>query len=429
MIQSNTKNTREDLEKDNERLQKQNWELKNSFKVGCSNTDHNSLYFQLETSNNENDRLKQDLKKLSEENDNHNIKMDLLLNKIESLANINDKLNTKIENYSNKMDLLTEKIVYLEKVNESQNTKIDNVNKQLKMQQNSKEEQKKKGEQNRKNIENYNNLLPKIESLAKVYEKLNNKIENVNQQQNTLKNLQHNCLEKLNSFTKANESQNQQLKQQYNSLNSKLNEQHLEINDKVSETSKEIKTCKQDLLFLIYKFKSNIMEKSSFKIFNDWIDDSKTMGFELLYESSEDDFEGLSFHSACDGKGATITLIETTKGDVFGGYNSQSWNSDNKWYGDDKCFIFTLVNKHGIKPTKYSPGVTSKNYVKGCAYYGPLFGSGFDSGVEWEDIRVSRGCSYQSFPLTFDDTTGKGNSTLTPSKYYDIKTIEIYKCI
>ncbi|KAF2069143.1 hypothetical protein CYY_009535 [Polysphondylium violaceum] len=92
---SNMSNSREDLEKDNARLQKENWELKNYFKVGCSNTDHNSFYVQLETNNNESDRLiqenkaiKQQLEKLSEENDSYYNKMDMLLNKIESLANI-----------------------------------------------------------------------------------------------------------------------------------------------------------------------------------------------------------------------------------------------------------------------------------------------------------------------------------------------------
>ncbi|KAF2072640.1 hypothetical protein CYY_006042 [Polysphondylium violaceum] len=162
MIHSNKSNTREDLEKDNERLQKENWELKNYFKVGYSNTVNNSLYFQLETSNLENDKLKQEnkaikqhLKKLSEENDNHNNKMDILFNKIESLANINDKLNIRIENYSNKMDLLSEKIESMEEAIDTKNTNIDYVN-----------------------LENLNNkidlLLNKIESIERVNEKLLN---------------------------------------------------------------------------------------------------------------------------------------------------------------------------------------------------------------------------------------------------------------
>ncbi|KAF2071426.1 hypothetical protein CYY_007250 [Polysphondylium violaceum] len=189
------------------------------------------------------------------------------------------------------------------------------------------------------------------------------------------------------------------------------------MSDKVSNTCKDMEFCKQDLLFLR---KSIIIENSSFKIINDWIDDNKTIDFDLLYKA-KDDFSGSLFHSACDDKGATITLIETTEGDVFGGYNSQSWNcdGDNKWYGDDKCFIFTLVNKHGIKPTKYSP--RNKDYVRSIKSSGPLFGGGYDIGI---GIR-----SYQSFPHTYHDTTGKGGSTLTPTKEFTIKTIEIYKCI
>ncbi|KAF2068950.1 hypothetical protein CYY_009729 [Polysphondylium violaceum] len=347
MIHSNTS---QDLEKDNARLQKENWELRNYYKVGCSNTDHNSLYVQLETSNNENDRLKQEnkvikqhLEKLSEENDNHNDKMDLLLNKIESLADVNDKLNTKIES-----------------VNQENMKSLNIYGKKMDL------------------------ISDKMESLAKVIEKLNSKIEN-----------------------------------------SKLNEQHLEINDKVSKTYKEIETCKQDLMFLIYKSKSKIIDNSSFKMINDWIDDGKTIGFELLYKASENEFSGPSFHSVCDDKGSTITLIETTDGCVFGGYNSQSWNDVPKWYGDNKCFIFTLVNKHGIKPTKYSPGTANKNYVGSGKEAGPIFGDGYDIGVSLDPKK----CTYQSFPSTYIDTTGKGKSTLTPSREFNIKTIEIYKCI
>ncbi|KAF2072645.1 hypothetical protein CYY_006047 [Polysphondylium violaceum] len=298
MIQSNTSNTREDLEKDNAKLQKENWEFRNQLKVGCSNTDHNSLYFQLERSKNESLRFQQE---------------------------------------------------------------INNLN------------------------QNLNLILKKIETL-----------------------------------TKENES----LKQQLDSLESKVNEQTLEINDKVSKS--EIETCKQEILLLKYKskYKSDIIDKLSFKIINEWIDDVKTMDFELIYHASNN-FEKSSFHSACDGKGATITLIETLDGCVFGGYNSQSWNSDGNWHGDDKCFIFTLVNKHGIKPTKYSPRkeLKKKKYVASNICSGPLFGRGYDIG-----IGTING-SHQSFPFTFVDTTGKGKSTLTPTKFFTIKTIEIYKCI
>ncbi|KAF2072646.1 hypothetical protein CYY_006048 [Polysphondylium violaceum] len=385
MVQCYMSNTREDLEKDNERLQKENWELRNNFKVGFSNSDLNSFYAQLKTSNNENDRLKQEnkdikhqLEKLSEENDNHNNKMDLLLNKIESLANLNDKLKTEIENVN---------------------------------------------QENKKNVFQIENYSKMTDLMWEKIESLNIKIENFNQQlnqqrtkQTDLKNQQHYSMEKKVSLTKPNESLNQQLIQQNNSLNSKLNEQNLGKIDKVSILA-------NISYVFIYPLNSKIIECSSFKIINDWIDDSKTMGFELLYEALENKFSPSSFHSACDGKGATITLIKTTDGCVFGGYNSQSWNSDIVYYGDNKCFIFTMVNIHGIKPTKYGPGAKCTNYVRCSLDSGPIFGSGNDIAVGTKEG------SYQSFPWTYADTTGKGKSTLTPTKSFTIKTIEIYKCV
>ncbi|KAF2069758.1 hypothetical protein CYY_008922 [Polysphondylium violaceum] len=307
-----TSNTREDLERDNARLQKENWEFRNQLKVGCSNIDHNSLYFQLEITKNENQRLQQEIINI-----NQNVQKLLEENYI------------NVGHNNNKMDL----------------------------------------------------LFGKIESLVK-----------------------------------ANETLHQQLKQQHNSFEIK----HLEMGNKVSKTCKDMESCQQDLQFLKYRSISKIIEYSSFKIINDWIDDSKAIDFELLYKASEDDFSASSFHSACDGKGATITVIETTDDCVFGGYNSQSWNCDGNWYGDDKCFIFTLVNKHGIKPTKYSPGNT--NYVGSGKNYVAMFGDGFDIGV-------GQKYSYQSFPQTYIDTTGKGKTTLNPTRSFTIKSIEIYKCI
>ncbi|KAF2069759.1 hypothetical protein CYY_008923 [Polysphondylium violaceum] len=333
MIASN--NTREDLEKDNSRLQKENWEYK---RVGCSNANHNSLFTLLEISNNENDRLKHEINNI-----NQNVSF----------------INKNLDNCNNKIDL----------------------------------------------------LLGKIESLVIVNDSLNTKIENLNQQQYTLKEQQLNSLEKIDSLTRANESLHQQLKQQHNSLESKLDEQHMQINDRVIKTYEEMESCKQDLLFL--------KTYSIFELFNDWIDNRKTIDFKLLYKASGDDFLTQSFHSACDGKGPTITVIETTDGCVFGGYNSQSWNCDNKFYGDDKCFIFTLVNKHGIKPTKYIPQYKDQNTVGSSINLGPMFEA---------DIVVRPKSSSQSFPCKYIDTTGKGKSTLSPAPSFTIKTIEIYKC-
>ncbi|KAF2071428.1 hypothetical protein CYY_007252 [Polysphondylium violaceum] len=436
MIASN--NTREDLERDITRFQQENWEYK---RVGCSNTDHISLFNKLEKSNNENDTLKQErntlyqnvnlinenVEKVLLENISYNKKIDLLVkvnenveklllenlsnnNKIDLLVKVIDSLNTKVENlnsiienlnkqnkknndnYNNKIGFLSEKIKSIEKVNDSLSTNTEKLY-----------------QENKKNIDHFNTKIDMLSVNIKSLEAVN---QSLNQQQSTLEEQQNNSLVEIMSFTKSNESLHQQL----NSWESKLNEQNLGINERISKSCKVMELCIQDLSFL--------KTSSFFKILDDWIDENKKTYFEFLYKASEEDFSTSAFHSSCDGKGATITLIETTTGDVFGGYNSQSWNSNDIYYGDNKCFIFTLVNKHGIKPTKYFPGTDDKCIVGSRMNSGPLFGKGLDIGVVG-----SKEGSYQSFPTTYIDTTGMGKLTLTPSLFFIIKTIEIYKCV
>ncbi|KAF2068574.1 hypothetical protein CYY_010101 [Polysphondylium violaceum] len=145
---------------------------------------------------------------------------------------------------------------------------------------------------------------------------------------------------------------------------------------------------------------------------------------DIQQASETNKFSGSAFHSACDGKGPTITVIETTDGCIFGGYNSQSWNDRGKYYGDNKCFIFTLVNKHGIEPTKYFPE-TDTYYVGSTPSQGPVFGFEPDGN---RDIKILESDPFQSFPSSYNDTTGVGKTTLNPSRYFTIKNLEIYRC-
>ena len=44
------------------------------------------------------------------------------------------------------------------------------------------------------------------------------------------------------------------------------------------------------------------------------------------YRGSEQSFSGTSFHSNCDYKGPTVTLVRVNE-NVFGGYADKSWTS------------------------------------------------------------------------------------------------------
>jgi hypothetical protein len=76
--------------------------------------------------------------------------------------------------------------------------------------------------------------------------------------------------------------------------------------------------------------------------------------FVLLWRGSEDGFDAREFHEECDGRANTVTLIEDTRGFVFGGFTPASWETrkwngrkggeDNRRKGDEsrKSFLFSI---------------------------------------------------------------------------------------
>ena len=48
----------------------------------------------------------------------------------------------------------------------------------------------------------------------------------------------------------------------------------------------------------------------------------------LLYRASRDGWHSSHFHSKCDNKGPTLTVIKCTGGYVFGGYANAAWTSN-----------------------------------------------------------------------------------------------------
>ena len=74
---------------------------------------------------------------------------------------------------------------------------------------------------------------------------------------------------------------------------------------------------------------------------------NKTSEHKLLYRASRDGWDACDFHRCCDSKGATITVVKCTEGNVFGGYTSKSWASPAICTAvtDNDTFLFSLKNK------------------------------------------------------------------------------------
>ena len=64
---------------------------------------------------------------------------------------------------------------------------------------------------------------------------------------------------------------------------------------------------------------------------------------QLLYRASRDGFGADDFHGKCDNKGATVTVITSREGYVFGGYADQSWTSAGTEVASSSAFLFSLV--------------------------------------------------------------------------------------
>ncbi|EGG19348.1 hypothetical protein DFA_02135 [Cavenderia fasciculata] len=142
---------------------------------------------------------------------------------------------------------------------------------------------------------------------------------------------------------------------------------------------------------------SVIVDQYQIANFSKWI--GKKSNLTLLYRGTRNGFKASTFHSLCDGKGPTITLIKSDDLSIFGGYNSQSWNSENKFYGDDQCFIFTMLNHVGVPPTKYYS--KDQSYVKGDPDSGPIFGAAHDINIIDRANIARDDLCYQSFPYSY----------------------------
>lgn len=95
----------------------------------------------------------------------------------------------------------------------------------------------------------------------------------------------------------------------------------------------------------------------------------------LLYRATRDSFAALAFHSKCNGKANTITIIKSTLNFVFGGYTSADWTRC--WMSDSSAYLFSLRVNGSATALKY-PVVSSSTAICGSLSYGPLFGSGYD---------------------------------------------------
>lgn len=59
-------------------------------------------------------------------------------------------------------------------------------------------------------------------------------------------------------------------------------------------------------------------------------------------------FRMAKFHSLCDGKSSTLSIVKATTGYIFGGYASLPWKSSGGHKKDKTAFIYSLTNEKNL---------------------------------------------------------------------------------
>ena len=177
-------------------------------------------------------------------------------------------------------------------------------------------------------------------------------------------------------------------------------------------------------LATIPQIESNIIKESSdVDILRDWLkEDGSDGGLELLYRSSRDGLTAQTFHSKCDNKGRTITIIETTEGGVVGGYTNTAWRS----MGYDSCAHANKAFLFAMSGFRLSTPIKMKLRGDHCAIYnqsncGPIFG--YAVVYDYNDLTVNG----SSVTLYTGYAYERGPKQLAECRTYSIKEMEVFR--
>ena len=210
--------------------------------------------------------------------------------------------------------------------------------------------------------------------------------------------------------------------------NINLREDIKNLKEEVSDIKKKLK----DLENKIYNNKDEwkgftnkiIKNKNEVKQLLSWIEPNDKYIVKLLYDASLEENTNEDFHKKCDGKGATITLVESSKGKRFGGYTRISWNNNIKtWMKDINAFLFSLDNNKKYKV------IRPEYAIFGRDDYGPHFGyeNDFTPGHP-EQSKYYIGYSHPSNPRNYKSFEAAKNE-LSGGDTFTIVSMEVYQVI
>jgi len=136
-----------------------------------------------------------------------------------------------------------------------------------------------------------------------------------------------------------------------------------------------------------------LQTKEDNKLMQSWLTESlngKPPKMTLLYTGTRDGFDNSSFHSKCDNKGPTLTVVSA--GNIIcGGYADVSWDQSNSYKTNANCWLFNMSTKQKGKVTYPVNAIYCYNSNNS---HSVAFGSGHDFIVSVQSLR----CSTHGYP-------------------------------
>ena len=143
--------------------------------------------------------------------------------------------------------------------------------------------------------------------------------------------------------------------------------------------------------------------------------------FNLIYRASRDGADANSYHKMCDGKTNTVSVVQTVKGNKFGGYTETLIEKGNLDYKDPNSFVFSL-NKQKIYENLNKDGNVIRHY-KG---YGPYFVGGFIT-FDSQFYNNNNNIVYDRASSNFFSNNEKEYEINNGEQFFAIRELEVFE--
>ena len=388
-------------------------------KIGQLEDNTNIIRAEQEKLKNDLKRLLEEAKKLKEENEVYKTDHESLTNENDNLKKENEKYKQQILNYENENKVLQEE-------NNSLKNQFTLLNKDIDAFESQNNEIRKMYEELENENINYKNQLEQtnkenellrqqVEDLNNNYTIINNEIESIKNENEILKNNLEtqkgdnneemiNKLIEENNMYKMKAEENELLKKQIEEL-----QYQIQMGQERQEEEGQEKEVKGDIIHDIKE-----LEMLTKKINKD----NKKIIINLLYKASVDGDKAAAFHEKCDEAKNTIVLVETKNGKRFGGYTTCSWSGNCVDKNDPEAFIFSFDK---MKTYDNIPG----DEAIGCyPKFGPIF-LGCQIKI-FDNAFVKGGTTFEK-ELNFN--TEENYELTGGDRTFEVKDIEVYEVI